>query len=332
MHTKQRSNVCAIYGFYVKLLNYNLLRLSQVIIYYGITKIISHFNLKMSLKLNIGIIGNGFVGKATQLLNCSAVQNLFVYDICPEKCEPIGLQIHDMAVCDLIFIALPTPMDGEGRCYLGLIESSLEQLRKYIDTNKTHFVLRSTVIPGTSDRLKVNFMPEFLTEKNWESDFVNCTDWIFGCDIDDINFQKKIGHLFQVAHSDEKIKHCNLHFVPKKEAELIKYIRNTFLATKVSFFNEIFEYTQKKGIDFDVVRHLATLDARIGSSHSAVPGHDSKRGFGGTCFPKDLSALVKDFEDNQIISHVLKNVLIRNEEVDRPEKDWCQSKGRAVLN
>ena len=75
-----------------------------------------------------------------------------------------------------------------------------------------------------------------------------------------------------------------------------------------------------------MVAELAANDERIGASHTLVPGHDGKRGFGGTCFPKDVNSMVCQM-DNSII---LKAVTQRNENVDRPEKEWEQDKGRAV--
>jgi len=119
--------------------------------------------------------------------------------------------------------------------------------------------------------------------------------------------------------------------VRNAEAEMIKYFRNTFLSLKVSFCNEIYDLCQKKGINYENVRELATLDKRIGTSHSYVPGHDGKRGFGGTCFPKDTTALLRDFEDSGVDSYLLKAAVERNNRVDRPEEDWKDNKGRAVV-
>jgi UDPglucose 6-dehydrogenase len=73
---------------------------------------------------------------------------------------------------------------------------------------------------------------------------------------------------------------------------MVKYTANSFLALKVSFFNQIFDLCQKTGIDYDTVRHIVSQDTRIGSGHTLVPGHDDSRGFGGACFPKDTEALV----------------------------------------
>jgi len=276
-----------------------------------------------------GIIGNGFVGQATKILNNSQTQML-VYDIDPKKCEPEGLTVSDLKDCDIIFISVPTPMDAEGRNHLGIVKSVVELLRQQ-EVN-SHIVIRSTVLPGTCDELDCYFMPEFLTEKNWPQDFYECENWIFGLKKENNgDFEEKIRHLYQLAFEDGKIKHNVLHFVSNSEAEMIKYFRNTYLSVKVSYCNEIYDYCQHKGINYENVRKLATLDKRIMPSHTQVPGHDGRRGFGGTCFPKDTNALLRDFEDEGLESYVLKCVVYRNEKKDRPEQDWKEDKGRASL-
>ena len=206
-------------------------------------------------------------------------------------------------------------------------------LKKVVDLEKTHLVIRSTVLAGTSDRLGCYFMPEFLTEKNWDYDFRNCENWIFGLlgEEKDEDFKEKIGNIFRNAYDAENIKHNNVSFVRNAEAEMIKYFRNTYLALKVSFCNEIYDLCCSKNINYENVRALAVLDKRIGGSHSMVPGHDGRRGFGGTCFPKDTSALLKDFEDSDVASYLLKAAVERNDKLDRPEKDWSADKGRAVV-
>ena len=110
---------------------------------------------------------------------------------------------------------------------------------------------------------------------------------------------------------------------------MIKYFTNSFLATKVSFANEIFQLCNKLDLDYDKVVEYAIQDVRIGNSHLNVPGHDGDFGFGGHCFPKDLSALVKLSEEFGTVNNVLKSVLKTNNNV-RKNKDWEKMKGRAV--
>lgn len=282
--------------------------------------------------MNIGIIGNGFVGKATQLINNHHI-NMMIYDILSDKCNPPGLKLSDLKECDLIFIALPTPMDTNGSCHIEIIFNVVSKLNSIIDPFKTNIVIRSTVPPGTSRKLNAYFMPEFLTEKNWEQDFINCNEWIFGLKdtSSDFEFKNKIINLFTYAYKENKIKSLNLNFVTLEEAELAKYARNCFLATKVSFFNEIAEFSREKNINYDNVQKLVAMDPRIGISHTNVPGSDGKFGYGGTCFPKDTNALVYEMNKIGMKSYILKSVVDRNENVDRPEKDWNQFTGRAVV-
>ena len=281
--------------------------------------------------MSFAIIGNGFVGQATKILQTKNTKML-VYDIDPNKCEPIGTTLKDLKQCDIVFVSVPTPMNKDGRNHLGIVKSVVTQLKENIDTNKTHIVIRSTVLPGTSDELDCYFMPEFLTEKNWDYDFRNCKNWIFGLKKgDNDDFKNKISKIINQAQEAGNIKYNDLHFVKNGEAEMIKYFRNTFLALKVSFCNEIYDLCVNKNIDYEQVQKLAPLDSRIGLSHTQVPGHDGKRGFGGTCFPKDTMALLREFEDCGVESFILKGAVERNLKLDRPEKDWASDIGRAVI-
>ncbi len=281
--------------------------------------------------MSFAIIGNGFVGQATKILKTKNTKML-IYDIDPQKCDPIGTELKDLAQCDIIFVSVPTPMNKDGRNYLGIVKSVVENLKNNIDQNKTHIVIRSTVLPGTSDELDCYFMPEFLTEKNWDYDFRNCQQWIFGLKSgNNDDFTYKITNIINNAYESGNIKYKNIHFVKNGEAEMIKYFRNTFLALKVSFCNEIYDYCIKKNINYDEVQKIAPLDNRIGLSHTQVPGPDGKRGFGGTCFPKDTMALLREFEDSGVESFILKSAIERNLKLDRPEKDWSSDVGRAVL-
>lgn len=288
--------------------------------------------------LTFGIIGNGFVGQATKILKSSEV-DMLIYDISPEKCDPIGTTLEELSKCDIIFISVPTPMDKNGKNYMGIVTSVVNQLKSIAsyDKMKNHIVIRSTVLPGLSSKMDCFFMPEFLTEKNWPNDFYNCQNWIFGLldtENDERNkaFQEKITKLIDFAWNEDKIKYKNCLFVKNEEAEMIKYFRNTFLALKVSYSNEMYDYCQAKGINYDIVQSIGSLDPRIGESHTKVPGHDGKRGFGGTCFPKDTSALLRDFEDSNIPCFILKGAVERNNKIDRNEQDWLQDKGRAFLD
>lgn len=281
--------------------------------------------------MKIFIIGNGFVGKATSLLKCKDIE-IITYDINPELCEPKHTKLEDCKNCDLIFISVPTPMNNDGSCCLKIIDDVVNKLEKIINLNETLVVLRSTVTPGTSDNLNLYFMPEFLTEKNYINDFINNDNWIFGLKNTDKDtlFKNKIKLLFETAYNNNKIKHNKLTFLQNKEAEMIKLFRNNFLTVKVSFCNEIYEYCRMKDIDYNTIINIASCDTRIGTSHTTVPGHDGSFGFGGTCFPKDISNTLYDMKKIGMNSYILEATINRNDNVDRPNKNW-KDKGRSVV-
>ena len=114
---------------------------------------------------------------------------------------------------------------------------------------------------------------------------------------------------------------------------MFSYFTNCFLATKVSFANEMKQICDGVGIDYDKVVEYALYDDRLGKSHFSVPGPDGNPGFGGHCFPKDLNAIRYLAESLGISPTVLnatwdKNLEVRSEE----ERDWLRMKGRAIVN
>ena len=273
--------------------------------------------------IKLGLIGNGFVGGAARQLECH--QNIVcVYDIDPEKCMPKGTTLETVAACDLIFVAVPTPSRKDGTCHINIVVSVVAALKKA--NAAANIVIRSTVPPGTSKSLGTNFMPEFLTEANANQDFRNNPLWILGCM--DKNISPILQQLLTNAKTAGKIASDSLTIMSPTEAEMVKYVRNCFLSVKVAFFNELYDACQQHKCDYDAVRLAASADARIGSGHTLVPGPDGRRGFGGHCFPKDVAAWCTfNSQEHSIVDAARK----RNLELDRPEKDWEQDKGRAVV-
>jgi UDPglucose 6-dehydrogenase len=282
--------------------------------------------------MKLGIIGGGFVGKATKLLKCEGVETM-TYDIVDSLCEPLGTTMKDLCVCDVIFISVPTPMKKNGSCHLDIIESVINLLKTYVNFDEHLVVLRSTVPVGTSSNYGCYFMPEFLTEKNYKYDFVHNRHWIFGLkgNNQDIKFKNTMTKLINTCVEKGALRSNEVRFVYNKEAEMIKLFRNNFLAVKVSFCNEMYKYCQAKHINYENVAELACLDERIGNSHINVPGHDGRFGYGGTCFPKDTHNLYYEMCKSGVDSRIIRGAIERNEQIDRVEKDWNDSKGRAVV-
>ena len=187
------------------------------------------------------------------------------------------------------------------------------------------------MVPGSTQYFsekfpKLNFVfnPEFLTEKNANYDFVNQSRIILGGKKE---LTSKVAQLYNLRF-DNSIPIIETNF---ETAEMIKYMNNCFLATKVSFMNEMKMLADKSNVDWKVAVNGFALDKRVGSSHLDVPGHDGKLGFGGSCFPKDIQALIHYAKSLDVNVDTLIGVWKTNLKV-RPEKDWEKLKGRAILD
>jgi nucleotide sugar dehydrogenase len=272
--------------------------------------------------MKIGILGQGFVGKAVYKKFKNYFET-FTYDLLPELCN--SNYAHIVSNCSVIFVCIPTPMNSDGSCNTDLVKQVLFKLNN--DCNSI-IVIKSTLLPGTTKKfnsefknIKIIFNPEFLTERNAEEDFNNQNRIILGGPRPSSTTLKQIySKVFPNAYV---IKTGSTH------AEMIKYFTNCFLATKVSFANEMHELCSSLDLDYDKVVEYAVLDDRLGKSHWSVPGPDGDYGFGGHCFPKDLSAIIKLTNDLNTTRNVLSSVLKTNDAV-RKNRDWEKMKGRAI--
>lgn len=272
--------------------------------------------------MKIGIIGQGYVGSAIKL-GFQDYYDVFTYD----KFD-LGKSTHSK-ISDLveeakvIFVCVPTPMRKDGTCYTGIVE---EVIREINETATDHIVvIKSTIPPGTTDRINqeythstVIFNPEFLTEANFLDDFKNQNRIILGGDRKGTN---KLRQIYSKVFPKATIVKTGA-----KHAEMVKYFTNTFLATKVSFANEMYNICQQLDLDYDKVVEYATYDERLGKSHWGVPGPDEDFGFGGHCLPKDLSAMINGFDTLGLLEAVEQV----NDQV-RENRDWEHMVGRAVL-
>ena len=106
--------------------------------------------------------------------------------------------------------------------------------------------------------------------------------------------------------STEQLHYSQIYYALPEEAAMMKYIINTFLAMKVTFMNEWFEIAEREHVSWDVLHNLFLLDERVGRSHTLVPGPDYKFGFGGSCFPKDLDAIISEYRDLKVLPAIKK--------------------------
>ena len=269
-------------------------------------------------KFKVGVIGNGFVGEAISFA-FSSISDLYIYDIDPLKCKD---DLESLYNCDFVFICVPTPMFEDGSQDLSYVENTFKKA-----TNKPIYILKSTVLPGTTDllskkysNLKIIFSPEFLTERTAKLDMLTQSRIILG---GESALTNKAKVLF-----DQRFKIKNVIQTDSKTAELTKYMNNTFFATKVSIMNEYKLLCDKIGANWEDAVHGFISDGRIGDSHLNVPGHDGKLGYGGTCFPKDVSSFLVFSEKLNIELNTIKGGWKTNLSV-RPEKEWENNLGRS---
>lgn len=270
-------------------------------------------------KFKVGVIGNGFVGES-QAFAFSPTTDLRIYDVDPLKATHTKEEVGE---CDFIFVCVPTPMFKDGRQDLGYIEKVFSEA-----TSGPIYIIKSTVLPGTTKELSdkypnvnIVFSPEFLTERTAKLDMLTQARIIFGGPKEHTT---KVRVLFEQRF-------MNRHIIETDSttAELVKYMNNTFFATKVSIVNEFKLLSDALGTDWETALYGFASDGRIGDSHLHVPGPDGRLGYGGTCFPKDVNALITLADKLNTPLHTIKGGWQTNLEV-RPEKDWENSKGRAV--
>ncbi|MDC1145865.1 hypothetical protein OAT31_03050 [Candidatus Marinimicrobia bacterium] len=281
---------------------------------------------------NIGVVGKGFVGSAvlhgfSPNVGCDAITR--VYDKDPTRSQD---SLEDTVnKSDFVFISVPTPSKKDGSIDLSILESAIEDISAVSINNETIFLVRSTIIPGTTQNLqskfptlKLVFNPEFLTERSANFDFINQSRCIFGGDKKNT---KKVSELFRWRFGNS----LSILETDYQSAELIKYMANTFFATKISFLNDMKLLNDKCGGNWENVVDGFVQDGRIGHSHLNVPGHDGKNGFGGVCFPKDIQAIISFADSLDLDMSVLKGAWKTNLKV-RPEKDWEKLLGRSIVD
>ena len=290
----------------------------------------------------IAVVGTGYVGLVTGTCFAETGNQVICIDIDADKVEKMknGIipiyepnldTIFDRNIsakrlsfttsledgikdAEIIFLALPTPPGEDGSADLSYILGVAEQLGKLITDYKV-IVDKSTVPVGTAEKVsaviaknaQVDFAvvsnPEFLREGFAVSDFMKPDRVVIGTR--DERARKVMESLYRPF-----VRQGNpIYFMDEKSAELTKYAANSFLATKITFMNEVANFCELVGADVDQVRVGIGSDSRIGKRF-LFPGI----GYGGSCFPKDVQALVKSGEDLNFKFEILSAVLKVNQE------------------
>jgi len=291
--------------------------------------------------MKIAVIGTGYVGLVTGTCLAETGNTVICVDINEAKVlkmqngeipiyEP-GLDVlflrnieqkrltftTDLALAvkdaQIIFMALPTPPGGDGAADLSYILGAAKDISKLVTEYKV-IVNKSTVPVGTADKVQAVFAahtdieidvvsnPEFLREGVAVEDFMKPDRVVIGTRSE--RAKKLMGELY-----GPYVRQGNpILFMDEKSSELTKYAANSFLATKITFMNEVANLCELVGADVDSVRKGIGSDERIGKRF-LFPGI----GYGGSCFPKDVQALAKSAEENKYDFAILKAVMAINE-------------------
>ena len=291
--------------------------------------------------MNIAVIGTGYVGLVTGTCLAETGNSVICVDIDEDKVEKLKngfIPIYEPHLdnffqrnisqkrlsfttslkegikdAQFIFLALPTPPGEDGSADLSYILSVAENLGKILDDYKV-IIDKSTVPVGTAAKVsaaikkntKVDFdvvsNPEFLREGYAVEDFMKPDRVVVGTS------SEKAKNLMEELYKPFVRQGNPIIFMDEKSAELTKYAANSFLATKITFMNEIANYCEIIGADVDKVRKGIGTDSRIGKRF-LFPGI----GYGGSCFPKDVKALNKSGIDENFQFKIINSVMDVNE-------------------
>jgi UDPglucose 6-dehydrogenase len=291
--------------------------------------------------MKIAVIGTGYVGLVSGTCFAETGNDVICVDINEEKVKSMqngNIPIYEPGLetlfhrnieknrllfttnlkeavdkSDIIFLALPTPPGEDGSADLSYIIGVAEQLGKIMTSYKV-IVDKSTVPVGTADKVKDAILknstcefdvvsnPEFLREGVAVEDFLKPDRVVIGSSSD--RAKQMMNQLYEpFVRQGNPIIHMDL-----KSAEMTKYAANAFLATKISFMNEIANLCELTGADADMVRKGIGTDNRIGNRF-LFPGV----GYGGSCFPKDVHALARTSKENEYDFKILEAVMSVND-------------------
>lgn len=276
--------------------------------------------------MRIGIIGYGFVGSAVAAAHDR--NTLMIND--PGKFEEWEQytiqQIKDNT--GWIYLCLPTAENEDGSCDTSVLDNMLEQLKDY-----DGFVISKSTAPpvwykkiydqcGMNKKYKFKFihMPEFLTAANAIYDYMHPHIIVIGGNPVHTSFVTT-----HVINSDLTYK-SNAKIVRTDigSAAAMKYYANSWLATKVVYNNQFAKWCEAQGVVWNDVAEVLAQDRRLGNTHYKVPGDNGDVGYAGACFPKDISAILKIAEDNDVDMSLLETQVEINDalrEAQRLERE-----------
>ncbi|MCL5774868.1 MAG: hypothetical protein M1333_01495 [Patescibacteria group bacterium] len=236
----------------------------------------------------------GYVGGAVRKYFESKSIKPLLYD----KFKLIG-SIDEVNKAEVVFICTPTPYDPKRGFDLSAVENAIQILKK-----DKIVIIKSTVLPGTTQALqkkyprhKILFNPEFLREATADDDMAHPDRQILGVTKKSVSLAPKIMSLLPKAPYQK--------IMPALEAEVVKYMANAFLALKVVYANEFYDICKALKANYNLVKEAVVQDPRIADSHFDI-WHGNYRGYGGSCFPKDVNAIIQLAQNRKIKAELLK--------------------------
>lgn len=270
--------------------------------------------------MNIGVIGYGFVGRATgEGFATNPKNKVFWFDKFKESPNTLEEVINNS---QYIFICVPTPIFGDySGMDMSIVEDVIGEVATKIKGTDKIIILKSTSLPGTIQKMtkkypNVNFVmnPEFLTQRNANRDFLKPARTILGTS------KKALGTRVINLYKTILPKDQKYFIMSPVSAEVAKYMSNLVLASKVILGNEFYELSEKVGANYLDVQKGVEADPRIGS-HLGAPGNDGDFGFGGACFPKDTIGILGIAKKLKVDMSVLDAVWKKNLKI-RKHRDW----------
>lgn len=282
--------------------------------------------------MDIGIIGYGVVGKCVHAAFEERCR-LHVYDPAyPEDSNAFeGSPDAVWAKAEFIFICVPTPQRVEPGEYGGpfdgtAVDHCMASMGAQADNLSRTVILTSTILPsritqyqGKWPHLRLVVCPEFCRQETALDDYLNPRFRILGGGESDTKAVQDLFSRFSACTP------CPVGFCDAVGAALVKYMNNTFLATKVSMLNQFHELWERSGCTMEWAELMEAwhLDDRLGHSHHQVPGPDGDRGWGGKCYPKDVNALLLEAKDLGVELSILEEAWNYNLSVRR-KIDWIE--------
>ena len=278
---------------------------------------------------SLNIIGYGYVGSA---IGYVCEKNDINFNVCDLQNKEGKFNFYTSNIESLItfsenendtnyyFIAVPTPSNEDDSCNTSIIDNVLHTLNNKC-TKNTKVLIKSTLVPGSCQtfhnkykNIDIILLPEFLREATYKDDMYNAEFVLIGLpqsiSLDSQSLSNELIDLCKTLYKHNK--DIDIYIKTYEECELFKYTLNVHLAVKVWYFNEIYEISEKLGVDYTRLKSLFNLDKRIGDYGTRVPGHDGKFGYGLSCLPKETRGMMKLQENLGIDNSVLKEIIKRN--------------------